>query len=274
MSNSSAMQATSHKPSVSSDYCCGVCGVASADGLVKSNVGDFDATNTIDDVAAVNDDPVVVSLHERLLALATAAEKAIPQPQLKEIFDPGQELQEPMFRLDKIVGANGFCNSDTIETERSADFEKTKMESEDHSADPSLNEATWKWHYENLVQYHAIHGDSNVLRSDSNKRLSGWVKRQRDNLKDGRLSPYKILLLNKLHFVWNRNDAKWCKKFNRLVRFQKRFRHCYVNDKFDRSLAEWAQRQRREYKDGKISMTDARVKKLEALQGWSWKKQR
>ena len=141
-----------------------------------------------------------------------------------------------------------------------------------HSNSMRIVEATWRWNYENLVKYHDIHGDSNVLRSDPNKQLSGWVKRQRNNLKDGKLSPCKILLLNKLDFVWNRIDGKWYEKFNRLVEYQKKFGHCDVTAKHDRSLAEWTQRQRREYKNKLNSMTEVRIKKLEALQGWSWEK--
>uniref|UniRef100_A0A7S4AP64 Helicase-associated domain-containing protein n=1 Tax=Pseudo-nitzschia australis TaxID=44445 RepID=A0A7S4AP64_9STRA len=141
-----------------------------------------------------------------------------------------------------------------------------------HSNSMRIVEATWRWNYENLVKYHDIHGDSNVLRSDPNKQLSGWVKRQRNNLKDGKLSPCKILLLNKLDFVWNRIDGKWYEKFNRLVEYQKKYGHCDVTAKYDRSLAEWTQRQRREYKNKLNSMTEVRIKKLEALQGWSWEK--
>ena len=135
-----------------------------------------------------------------------------------------------------------------------------------------IDEATWNSNYENLVKYHAIHGNSNVLRSDPNKQLSGWVKRQRNNLKDGKLSPSKIAMLDELDFVWNRIDGKWYKKFCQLVRFQKKFGHCYVTAKYDRSLAEWTQRQRRDYKNRTSKMTDDRIQKLEALQGWSWDK--
>ena len=153
---------------------------------------------------------------------------------------------------------------------------KTEFQSMLAGSDPSngmrIVEATWRWNYENLVKYHVTHGNSNVLRSDPNKQLSGWVKRQRNNLKDGKLSPCKILLLNKLDFVWNRIDGKWYEKFNRLVRFQNEFKHCDVTTKYDRSLAEWTQRQRREYKNGISTMTFLRIRKLEALHGWSWEK--
>ena len=62
------------------------------------------------------------------------------------------------------------------------------------------------------------------------------------------------------------------KKFCCLVRFQQKFGHCYVTAKYDRSLAEWTQRQRREYKTRPTKISKERLRKLEALEGWSWEK--
>lgn len=138
--------------------------------------------------------------------------------------------------------------------------------------DGRIIEAAWNKNYDVLVEYYANHGNSNVPRSYPNKQLSGWVKRQRNNLKDGKLSPCKIVLLNNLDFVWNRTDGQWYKKFCDLVRFQQKFGHCYVTAKYDRSLAEWTQRQRREYKNRPTKIPQERLKKLEALGGWSWDK--
>ncbi len=138
--------------------------------------------------------------------------------------------------------------------------------------DGRIVEAAWNKNYEVLVKYYAENGDSNVPRSYHNKQLSGWVKRQRNNLKDGKLSSNQIILLNNLDFVWNRTDGQWYKKFCCLVRFQQKFGHCYVTAKYDRSLAEWTQRQRREYKTRPTKISEERLRKLEALEGWSWEK--
>ena len=138
--------------------------------------------------------------------------------------------------------------------------------------DGRIVEAAWNKNYEVLVKYYAENGDSNVPRSYHNKQLSGWVKRQRNNLKDGKLSSNQIVLLNNLDFVWNRTDGQWYKKFCCLVRFQQKFGHCYVTAKYDRSLAEWTQRQRREYKTRPSKISEERLRKLEALEGWSWEK--
>jgi hypothetical protein len=40
------------------------------------------------------------------------------------------------------------------------------------------NEAQWKDNYDQLVEFYHKNGNSNVLRSNPNKKLSGWVKRQ------------------------------------------------------------------------------------------------
>ena len=133
-------------------------------------------------------------------------------------------------------------------------------------------EHVWMSNYAKLADYHLTTGHSNVLRSDLDKQLSGWVKRQRNNLKDNKLSPRQISLLDNLDFVWDRIDGKWYKKFYQLVQFQKKFGHCYVTAKHDRSLAEWTQRQRRDFKNSEGKMTKDRVQKLEGLKGWSWDK--
>jgi len=139
------------------------------------------------------------------------------------------------------------------------------------------NDTQWKGNYDQLVLYYNEHGNSNVLRSNPNKKLSGWVKRQRNNFKDGKLNYQKILLLNALDFIWNRIESAWYEKYAQLCKYQETYGHCNVVSVIDRTLAEWTQRQRREYrrlKGTSLTMTQTRIHALEKVPNWGWGKTR
>ena len=133
-----------------------------------------------------------------------------------------------------------------------------------------LMEETWELHYKNLKVFYDKNKHSCVLRSDPDQKLSGWVKRQRNNLKSGRLSPSQIQRLDDLNFVWNRLEESWMSKYNLLKAHVWEFGTTDVTSGLNRSLAEWVQRQRREYRLKKKTMTKARIQKLEGIQTWSW----
>jgi len=138
-----------------------------------------------------------------------------------------------------------------------------------------LEQDVWEMNYMKLVEFFVEHGHSNVLRSDPDTKLSGWVKRQRNNLKQGKLATFHIDCLNALNFVWNRLEYAWYSKYGRLKEFYAEFKHTNVPANYDRTLAEWTQRQRRNYFTGsmeKLSMV--RIEKLEAIPGWQWEKVR
>jgi len=137
------------------------------------------------------------------------------------------------------------------------------------------NDTQWKGNYDQLVLYYREHGNSNVLRSDPNKKLSGWVKRQRNNFKDGKLNYQKILALNALDFIWNRIESAWYEKYAQLCKYQETYGHCNVVSIIDRTLAEWTQRQRREYRrlnGTSLTMTQTRIHALEKVPNWGWGK--
>lgn len=50
-------------------------------------------------------------------------------------------------------------------------------------------EEIWREKYDELKQYHELHGHCNVLRSDPNRALSSWVHTQRNRSKDGEELP-------------------------------------------------------------------------------------
>ena len=141
------------------------------------------------------------------------------------------------------------------------------------SAERMINDEGWSIRYYELVGYHTLNNHSNVLRSDPNKRLSGWVKRQRNNFKAGKLSYTQIMLLNELDFVWNRLEHGWYEKYKMICNYSKQIsngQNCNVPCSYNRQLSEWTQKQRRDYGKKEKSMTLTRIDALEKVPGWTW----
>ena len=161
--------------------------------------------------------------------------------------------------------------------------------------DHLLIEKSWLSSYNRLLEYYGTNGHSSVLRSDPDKKLSGWVKRQRNNRREGKLSQEKIDKLDTLNFVWHRLDFAWDSKYNMLIEYQKAHHTCDISTGINRPLAEWTQRQRREYRNRQIFMAQHnginpetvykgtelfskkgtlmsadRVEALEKIPGWFW----
>lgn len=136
----------------------------------------------------------------------------------------------------------------------------------------------WNDQYRILVDFYNLNGHSSVLRSDTNKALSGWVKRQRNNRKDGKLTQYQIDSLDGLNFVWHRTNDAWNIKYNMLIDYYRQYGEgSSVFCKLNRQLAEWVQRQKREYRSNLNSpdrmqkgMEQTRIDALERLPGWTW----
>ena len=168
--------------------------------------------------------------------------------------------------------SSGSYSNDTAATTTTTAGESAAASAADRGDKKLIEEHIWNKHYRKLRAFYDANGNSNVLRSDPDKQLSGWVKRQRNNLKEGRLTPSQIRRLNDLGFVWNRLEGAWYQKYNQLKAFERKHGRCDVPTKFNRSLAEWVQRQRREYASQQSSMTHTRITKLEALPTWNWLK--
>jgi hypothetical protein len=138
----------------------------------------------------------------------------------------------------------------------------------------TVHDDSWYVAYAVLVNFFTLNGHSSVLRSDPNKKLAGWVKRQRNNRREGKLCQEKIDELDELGFVWNRTDHVWDTKYNMLVEYQKKFGHCIVpSETFYRPLSEWIQRQKRHYRsrhEFKNLTPDDRTEALQKIPGWSW----
>jgi len=115
----------------------------------------------------------------------------------------------------------------------------------------------WDKRYRELVDYKHIHGDCNVpqkyegLENGLGKGLGRWVASQRTNYDT--LSEEQKELLNEIGFVRNLKkkeaNAIWEKRFNELVDFQRKNKHCNVPQKNrdNRELGNWVSKQRQKY---------------------------
>ncbi|KAL3906250.1 MAG: hypothetical protein SGILL_009347 [Bacillariaceae sp.] len=136
----------------------------------------------------------------------------------------------------------------------------------------------WQERFDELCKFYENNGHSSVPHTDSpHKRLARWVKRQRYQYKlrqEGKPSAMtddRIVLLEKLEFVWDSHGAAWEDRLKELEEFKAIHKHCNVpsNYKANSSLASWIKCQRRQYRlyrEGKQSnITQARIKQLETM---------
>jgi hypothetical protein len=139
----------------------------------------------------------------------------------------------------------------------------------------------WDENYEKLRDYHRKHGHCNIPSDYDDQSLYRFISVQRTQYKrlqngeSQRLTPTRIAKLKALDFVWNTNDARWMERYDELVDFKKKNRHCNVPDKYNSNpkLGSWIRNQRVQYRNlmaGKEStITPSRILMLEKL-GFQW----
>lgn len=132
----------------------------------------------------------------------------------------------------------------------------------------------WTKKYDMLKRYIKEHKHF-FYSSDKNKykQLNSFVHNLRVSQKQGKLSNDKIILLNKIGFVWNTSDLHWGKRFSVLKKYKKKFGHCNVSkgrrDRRYLGLANWVEDQRNNYKSKAQALTQTRIEKLNSI-GISW----
>jgi hypothetical protein len=208
----------------------------------------------------------------------------------KNVVDVGIKLQTVDVEIAAVIlGVGAVSSTDDIAVDPKSTPTQQLLQEEHHqkreTGTPNIaptkkvrretvHDDSWYVTYAVLVDFYKLNGHSNVLRSDPNKKLAGWVKRQRNNRREGKLCQKKIDELDQLNFVWHRTDHVWDAKYNMLIEYQKKYGHCVVSSgTLNRSLLEWVQRQKRNYRSRhelKYSASDDRIEALEKIPGWSW----
>ena len=91
-------------------------------------------------------------------------------------------------------------------------------------------DAKWREMYEQLKQYHSEHGHSDVPhRSNSNRKLSTWVKNQRTQLKRSALTEDQVRLLDEVSFTWKHRDrGSWEDRLAEVIAFKEKHGHCNI----------------------------------------------
>jgi len=113
---------------------------------------------------------------------------------------------------------------------------------------PFLDESEWQKMYKEMEVVKEKTG-----KADAHQRsgpLGTWVHYNRFYRKNGKLPEEKIALLDKLGFVWNKNDEQWNVRYQKLIDYKNK------NGNFDipsnHELYSWVMYQRRQFKSGTL----------------------
>ncbi|KAL9189802.1 hypothetical protein ACHAXT_009477 [Thalassiosira profunda] len=130
----------------------------------------------------------------------------------------------------------------------------------------------WYEQLEQLRAYEKKHGDCNVPNHGNDPQLARWVSKQRQKCKGGKLSNERKELLDQMGFCWTIN-SEWTERFELLRAYKKKHGHCNVR-RHDRvrgiALGHWVGYQRMALKEGYLSLSAERKKRLDEL-GFQWR---
>ena len=125
----------------------------------------------------------------------------------------------------------------------------------------------WNDRYEELKEYMAEHGHSNVPDKGPLRPLGKWVVNQRQVRNKGKLSEDRIRKLDNIGFSWGKTlQAAWQDRYKELIAYKAERGHCNVSDS-EEPLGSWVRLQRTNYRKGKL--LEERVQKLDAI-GFVW----
>jgi len=145
--------------------------------------------------------------------------------------------------------------------------------------------ARWEVRFEHLLRFKAIHAHCNVpFRYGLNKPLGGWVQKQRDLEKKGKLPKSRFERLDQVGFSWVLTRRKipkinddsihsyedlWEVRFKCLVDFKRSNGNCNVPYRYakDMQLGRWVQNQREFFK--RKTLSSERFQRLVEL-GFVW----
>jgi superfamily II DNA or RNA helicase len=140
------------------------------------------------------------------------------------------------------------------------------------AADPDEN---WTARYQQLLQFKERHGHCNVpYKWPDNPQLGGWIVRQRQWKKSGKLLPDRERRLNEIDFSWQEAErGDWEDRFQELVEFKAKHRHCDVPVVYPENskLGSFTKNMRATRKEGTLSAE--KFAKLDAI-GFAWVSER
>ena len=126
----------------------------------------------------------------------------------------------------------------------------------------------WETRFNELVEYKAEHGNSNVPHSHG--RLGSWATKQRRLYKANKLLQDRIDRLNSIGFKWSlrkmSTKVPWETRFNDLVEYKAKNGDCGIPQRRG-VLGNWVHAQRNAYKKGKLAQD--RIDRLSGI-GFDW----
>lgn len=135
----------------------------------------------------------------------------------------------------------------------------------------------WDCSYGKIKKFYEKYGHCDVGLQEDGASLQGWASRQRSLYKNGLLAQNKVLLLEKLGFIWDVQAIKgfdtWMKWYGKLKEYVDKFGDPHVPRTYeDSKLASWVWIQRiQRYKQygHKNLLSDQQVELLDKL-GFRW----
>ena len=135
----------------------------------------------------------------------------------------------------------------------------------------------WEIMYNQLFEFYNENKHFKIPLTSENKKLILWLKTQRYYYKNEQLSSDRITKLNAINFPWvsngkefinpinQRNDSDWLKMFDQLFSFIIKHNHTIIprGDIETKSLSLWLVKQRKLYRDGKLS--NEKIEKLKRI---------
>lgn len=111
-----------------------------------------------------------------------------------------------------------------------------------------LQKSKWENQYNKLQEFYQQYGHSSPPSSYEDKSLYLFVRKQRENYKNGTLSKDRKIKLESLDFVWNTNDELWNTRFQELQTHYQNFNNCQIKSKDNPQLYAWIRKQKLQYK--------------------------
>ena len=140
-----------------------------------------------------------------------------------------------------------------------------------------VKEYVWNKMYKLAVEYRNEHGDLLVpqrYKAKSGEKLGRWIIQNRQDYKNGKLSPDQIGKLNAIDMVWDASidyEEKWNKWYQLAVEYRNEHGNLLVphdyKTKSGEKLGRWIRTQRSYYKKG--DLPSDKIEKLEAI-GMVW----
>ena len=97
-------------------------------------------------------------------------------------------------------------------------------------------EEEWQEKYQLLKQYIKEHGNANI--PQRHPQLGKWIHNQRTTRKSGIIPKERIILLDKIGFIWDPLEEKWKKNYELLKAYFEEYGNCKVPE-IHSQLGKW-----------------------------------